>query len=514
MSTERFFPVLSRGAFRDRFLSDLRYGFRQQIDPATGLPWTEEEIARATAVGSRWYIEADAFDLACLLVQKRAIFLVDQVDPRSASTEWLKGYHAKLWNLEYLPATSGSGPITGEALAGTVFAGSTTIGDPIAIQAQDENGLRYQVLLTTSADVNGVINATLIGIDTGEATNLRVGKELRWINPPLGAKPTLTVVDSFSGGTNIETDADFVRRFVSYLRERPAAGNRAQIRSWARESSNAVQDAFVYPCAHHTGSVHVAVLQKRGQTVGPLGRIPNLVTLTAVTARLVPPSSPLVPARAYVVVTGVNPVATNSILRLLLPKGTTSGWSDFKPWPTETCSVVSVVPGPSPVVTVATASAAPATTKPKLMAWNPAKTRWEKLNVNSVTTGAPGEYIISLSSAPSFTLVAGDLISPDIGRSADIGAAIERYFDSLGPGELVDLATDDRAHRAFRFPLPIDEYPSRAGRLILQFIEDALGPVLGDDDLESMSVTTPPLPNEVIDGPSLIVCGKVGAYPL
>jgi len=80
VTADREFQVMARGYIRDRvILANFRSGLRSLRNPETGALFTEDEIARATQVGSRWWIEADAIDQLGQLDQRRAIYLSDQI---------------------------------------------------------------------------------------------------------------------------------------------------------------------------------------------------------------------------------------------------------------------------------------------------------------------------------------------------------------------------------------------------------------------------------------------------
>ncbi|WP_437759477.1 baseplate J/gp47 family protein [Sorangium sp. So ce1389] len=514
---DQSFATFTRGQLRDEILSYFRTGLRNRINPATGAPFSETEIAVATAQGSRFWIEADAIDLVCLGLQARGTVLADQVRIDRASPEWLRDYHSVLWGVPYLPASGGGGKVKATATSGTVWVGSTTLGSPAAVYGTDETGLRYQVLIGENTPGSGTVTLQVGAVDSGTATNLEAGKTITWANPPLGAQATAEVLaPGFTGGTDAETDQEFSRRLAAQIRHKPASGNSSQMRVWAREATNSVEDAFVYACAYHAGSVHVAITQKRGTTTGPNARIPSLATLATVTAYLVPPGSPVVPSRAHVVVTGVTAQATNMILQLNLPKRSTAGYTDAAPWPGYVSAVADVNQVTDPThFRVHSDMALPAgVTAPSLMVWNEAASGFEKLLVTSVSSAGSGNYNVTLSSPPATTIAVGSWISPDIGRRASLSQGITDYFDALGPGELINLASDDRAHRAARFPDPAEEYPYRAGAAIVARLGEALGSAFGDGVLVSMSPATPTVPSEPILGPNLLVAGKVAIYSL
>lgn len=509
VAPDRAFKLYARGELREEFLADFRVGLRQMTNPATGTAFSETEIATATAEGSRWFAEADALDLVLLAAQANGLWFADQVRIDRSGTSWLTGYHGDMWGETKLPATGGSGPATATGNVGTIYVGSTTVPDPIATYATDPAGLKYQVLQTAQVQPGETtVAVTLVAIDTGSPTNIDSGTILTWANGPLGSQPTATTTAKFTGGTPEETDADFAKRLGDRIKHKPASGNNAHFRAWGRDSSNAVLDCYVYSCAHHAGSVHCAILQKRSGVAGPAARIPSAGTLTAATAYLVPPASPAVPSRAHVVVTGATSEPVNLAVELAMPKGNDSGWQDPKPFPgySTTVSTVTAV-ADSTHFTMHSDTALPAAvTAPKMMVWVLSTSRFVALDVLSVTSLGGGSFAVVLNTAQALT--AGDYLSPYTARLTLIAETIEEYFDSLGPGEVIDLDTDVRGHRAFRFPEPAEEAPYRAGLAAASRLSDALGSSAADAALPVISQSTPSLPAEVVDGPRLLTLGK------
>ena len=102
---------------------------------------------------------------------------------------------------------------------------------------------------------------------------------------------------------------------------------------------------------------------------------------------------------------------------------------------------------------------------------------------------------------------------PRVNSATVIAEAIEAYFDTLGPGEVIDLTDDDRAHRAMRQPLQSEEDPARAGAGVLTFLQEALQAALSDNALDSISSQVPTVPADAVLGPAYMVPGHVGFYP-
>lgn len=523
---ERAFAFFERGAVRDDVLLNFRLGLAQLIDPETGALFTADKIAQATQQGSRWWIEQDATDLVALAIQARAMLMADQVRPDRANSSFLVGYHGDLWDVQPLPASPGSGPVTTSATPGATYVGSATIGDPGATTFRDVAGTRFQVLVTVVTPGTGIADLTLISIDTGAKTNLLTTPTPAVLtidqNPPIGAQSTATVTADFTGGFDDESMADFQGRLRAEIRHKPGAGNNAQIRSWGRKSSTAVLDAYVYACAMHAGSTLVCITQKRGATVGPNALLANAGVLALGTAYLVPPASPVIPPRAFFVVVTFTPAPADTILQLAQIKGSAGGWADASPWPGLTGTVASITnvtnqttfrmhSDPALPGGAASLSGAQA---PRFMVWNVATSRFEKLLVSSVTSAGGGLYDVVLLQAPQKVIAAGDWISPDMARRDTLAKGAEIYFDSLGPGEVINLALDARADRAARFPDPNEESPSKGGQAIVTTINDALGYVLAAGALFSISQSAPPVPADPVLGPGKLTLGKFAIYDL
>ncbi len=508
-------------------LRDFREGLRRLVDPATGLPFTEDTLRRATAAGSRVYVDYDSTDLNLLGAQKRDEFFAQQIRIDRSGSGFLRAYHGPLWGQPYLPAFGGSGSVSAHGTPGTTWTGSTTVPDPFATVGTDPGSRRYQVVVGATADADGNAELTLIAIDGGDETNPPVGTEIRWVNPPPGSDPAAYVVtDDFSGGLDAETDADFSSRLGARVRHKPASGNWSHIRDFARQASVSVEEAFVYPCAFHSGSVLVAVTAKRGAGVGPSARVPGFSVLNAVRAYLVPPASPVLPGRAHLVVVPVQTEASNLVVQLAQPLGSAAGWADLEPFPeidgTDAVAITALAGGTSQVDFTITAGsagqlpqgAAGPLSDVHLMVWNALTSSFESLVVDTVQDLGAGAYRVLLDTPPAKTLVVGDWISPDMARRTALSDSLTAYFDSLGPGEVIDLATDERAVRAFRNPVPSEEYPARAGQSGITFIAEALGAPVSDATLASISLSDPTVPDDPIDGPNLIVVGKFAVYPL
>lgn len=517
----RIFPTTRRGELREDTLASFRIGARKLINPRTGQPYSDAEIAAATAKGAPKYLDADAIDLVLQLEQSRGLYLADQVRQDRASTEWLKNHHDPMWGLDYLPATGGAGKVLAPCATGTTYPGSTTLGAPTAAQLNDNEGRTYQVISTATASGSSVL-LDVMAIDVGEQTNLAPGAILRWsANAPLGTEPEATVSSQFRGGLEAETDAQHVRRLQRRSRHKAGSGNRAELTAWAEAYSNAIDVAFAYSCFLYNGTGSIVPVGKRASNVrGPAGRIPSDVLMAELTAYMVPPGSPIVPDLGLLLLAPPTAVPCHLVLSLAMPTGSDAGWADYQPWPVQAGGVgvtISSLPSAT-VIRFACSTALPlGVTAPKLMAWDVATSSFEQLNVTGVSEFAPGVFNVSLASAPAMALAPGVMISPYTELASTIADTVQTYFDDLGPGEVIDVSstsTDPRRARAWRFVPPNEEYPYRAGAGIVSYLQDALLGSFVDGRPESVSQAFPPIPSDPAIGPGLLVAGKVMISPL
>lgn len=509
--SERPFPLFRRGELRDELLSYFRNGLRLLINPNTGVAYSEDEIAVATSELTNWYAEADAVDLVLMAKQARALWMADQVWPDRAADEWLFNRHGKMWDMTRLPPTGGSGNATGPVVPGSTFSGSTLLPDDAADYVTDPSGKRYQVLFTTVAS-SATLTLAFKAIDTGRETNIPAGTKLTWRRGPLDAQPFI-VDERFKGGAPIETAAEFAKRLNARRQRRQGAGNRRMIRSIGLDVDSSVGGVFVYPCAYHAGSMHVAVLGKRGTETGPDAVLPSVGAVALVASALTPPGTRELPAQPFVVVTAARAQSTDVGLNVDLG----SGWIDGAPWPVPTGAPIPAVGTVTDqthfTITTDVEVASPQASAPALMAWDVASSRWERLKVASVSYVSDGVFNCVLTAPPNMLLAPGIAVSPASRRADAIARAVELYFDSLGPGELV---SDERIARAARFPSPgLDAPYSFAASEAGAWIKESLGPAVGPLGISSLTAATvtPAIPTDTAAGPYKLTLGRLGIYP-
>lgn len=536
---ERAFITFPQGKIRDDMLAMFRNGLRLLMNPDTGELFTEDEIRLATQPGSRIYIRANAIDMLGQSIQQRARFTAQQTDPRRASSSWLRGMHGEIWLPDGpLGVERSSGPVSWGAPTGSIFVGSTTPGDQAAFTARDPAGNLYQAFETVVA-VNNVAELTLMAVDGGDFNPDDGAIFAAGSNTPLNAETTGTATDDFSGGFAAENDADFLSRLLDVIRFRPSSGNAPQFRAWARAASNAIENAFVYSTALNANSVIVAITQKRGDATGPDARIASDTVLLAARNFLTPPNSSVVPSRPFVLVHRCVSDPVSLSMTLGMRKGTSGGWFDSIPWPapldpdiedplTSFSRILAVTnqtqftisSGETDLIPNDGSSTLTGDDAPSVMVWDSEESAFEALQVTSIESLGSNQYEVVLSQAPEKTLAVNDVISPYTELAFDanddqgaIPLAAQSYFDSLGPGELVDLDNDPRGGWAYRWPEPSDEAPSEAGQAIGTNFFDSLGAALSSATVIFQSHSVPVVPTDLATlGPSLLTLGDFGVY--
>jgi hypothetical protein len=211
-------------------------------------------------------------------------------------------------------------------------------------------------------------------------------------------------------------------------------------------------------------------------------------------------------------------------MKLAMSEGAASGWYDSSPWPEYSAAypevlITNVASQTEFTVEAGTgllggAASLSGDDAPQVMVWDEDTSRWEWLDVTGITDDGSNEYTITLGTTPTTTIATNQRISPYTDRLDVIAEAVEAYFDELGPGEVVDLDTDSRAHRAMRQPRPSGYYPYRAGHVVLARVIEALGGSTSDVELTSISETEPDLPGDIVDGPRIITLGGLSIFPL
>jgi len=210
------------------------------------------------SVGSWAYELADSLAVDVLRIEGNAEAIGTEIIPSSATTATLERQTAiqaqarqegEVWQgTATVTGTDGTVNCTGRTLIrqGVVYAMGTGAG--------------AVVISGGSGTVN--ILGTTAGVDT-----IPVGATLTWDSSPTGLNPTANIASVTNTGTAAETNADLAERVESYRRAKPAGGNPAHINELA-EAHTRVAVAYCYPTlAPNAGAYSDANLDTPGAVV-------------------------------------------------------------------------------------------------------------------------------------------------------------------------------------------------------------------------------------------------------
>lgn len=187
------------------------------------------------------------------------------------------------------PAVKAIGQVTFKGVDGTVVAAGTEVS----------TGGNMPVLFVTKAAgtiSGGSVTVAAEAKDGGAAGNVGVG-EIRIVFGPLAGVVTVTNTAPFAGGTDTESDADLLARYLETVRRPATSGNANQYRQWALEVAG-ISDAKVYEVWNGPGTVKVTLLDanKRAPTPEKVAEVASYIesvrpvgaTVTVVGATEVP----------------------------------------------------------------------------------------------------------------------------------------------------------------------------------------------------------------------------------
>jgi uncharacterized phage protein gp47/JayE len=195
--------------------------------------------------------------------------------------------------------------------------GSVTItgtnGTVIAVGTMLSTGGNAPVLFVTTAAgtiASGTVTIAAEAQTGGTAGNVAAGA-ITLVLGNLAGVASVTNAASFDGGTNTETDAELLARYLEDVRKPVTSGNANQYRKWALEVAG-ISDAKVYPIWSGPGTVKVVLLDTDKTAPAP-------AVVTEVTSHI----AEVHPIGATVTVVGATEVAINVSATLTLAAGAT-----------------------------------------------------------------------------------------------------------------------------------------------------------------------------------------------
>ncbi|HAT1513849.1 TPA: baseplate J/gp47 family protein [Morganella morganii] len=205
-----------------------------------------------TGSDSDFFIRASSVASVATGIYQHQSWIVRQIFADTADSDFLE-LHAKTRNLIRKPATTASGTadFTGTPYA-VLPAGQEIRGETLSVITTQE------VVIDEDGGASAPVRATM----PGTASNTGVITPAELVSAPMGINSRV-LIRPLKGGTEKETDAALLARYLDLIRRPPAGGNKYDYRRWALEVPG-VTNAFVYPLRRGLGTVDVAIISADG----------------------------------------------------------------------------------------------------------------------------------------------------------------------------------------------------------------------------------------------------------
>lgn len=212
-------------------------------------------------VGSDNYTRASALAALGEGQYQHQAWILRQVFADTADRDYLER-HCANYGIARKQATAADGTATVHGTTGTTFAAGTTL-----TAGGHVYHTRAAVTLTGVTATVAVIAAA-----TGSAYNLGAATHATIADPPQGGQSS-AAVGKITGGSDVETDAALLARYLERLQYPPAGGNQYDYHRWCM-SVDGVAAAIIYPLRRGNGFVDAVILGQDG--------LPSAETLAAV----------------------------------------------------------------------------------------------------------------------------------------------------------------------------------------------------------------------------------------
>ncbi|MGC6061359.1 baseplate J/gp47 family protein [Enterobacter kobei] len=200
-----------------------------------------------TGADSDYRIRASAVAAVADGLYAQQGWMVRQIFPDTADPEYL-ALHCRQRNIFKKKATASASTAVITGTAGKILpAGAEVRAD----------GVSVTTTAVCTVDDNGQGTAPVKSTTTGAATNTSAPVSGTLVSPPEGINSTVTIAPLL-GGTDEETDASLLERYLEILRRPPAGGNKYDYKRWALEVDG-VTSAYVEPLRRGLGTVDVAI---------------------------------------------------------------------------------------------------------------------------------------------------------------------------------------------------------------------------------------------------------------
>lgn len=497
---EQYIPT-SAALLRDQILSDLRLGAL-----AEGLP--EPPIKRGT----------DNYNIATAQANISIIGLQNQrIQNENSSILDARGKALdKVREEEGLPEAGQAGS-TGK-IRPTITGGTTIVAGQVLITG---SGTRLEVVGTYVGPVDGD-EIDVRSIDKGKHTNAKGGEEVRFISPPpnVATNAIVSYSSPLTGGVDAESDERKRRRILNKRQSGPA-GSWGHIRELVLNADASIEDCYVYPALGGPSSVKVVPVRAMDPST-------NEFTRTCTAGQLLNARKAIfekLPDGVELVVQASVDQSVDFGLELQIPsasliEGGGGGWTDPSVWPTLVgadngrVTIDAVALNGSQITVSANTTTAPVGLNTNIAWWSGVDKKFYTSLV-TVATGAAGAWVLTLQTpfrdSNGDPCQNGDFISPAAENIIAYGDAWVELFQTFGPGE--NSASASVTDRAFRHPRVTVEAPANWADVLTCALSDS-HPEITNIEREYASATAATIPASIDTGPSILVPGNFGVYPL
>jgi uncharacterized phage protein gp47/JayE len=159
------------------------------------------------------------------------------------------------------PATKAIGNLQVTGLAGTTILKNKVFGTP---SNDEKEFIQFAVLDNVTIDNTGIATVEVVCLTPGNIGNVGLNTVTVMITPINGIK-SVTNLESFKGGTDIEDEEQFRERVLTAEKEEKLSGADSDYVAWALQVDG-VGSAYVIEEWYGPGTVKVLILDKNGAT--------------------------------------------------------------------------------------------------------------------------------------------------------------------------------------------------------------------------------------------------------
>lgn len=204
-------------------------------------------------------------------------FLSRQIFPDTAEGSYLRSHWADRVPPLYSECASGYITVTGNAgvkiPSGCIFTSS--------------QGNRYYTTESYRISEDGSIKAFVIASEAGTDSNTKEGTVLNLVSNLVSGMDTTAKVVEIAGGTNGESDEEYLLRVLNYTKSRSRYGAVGDFAAWALDSSSEVKKAWEFKNFNVFGALLITVISKDEN--GKYSQVKNIDTVTKYIESVAPP---------------------------------------------------------------------------------------------------------------------------------------------------------------------------------------------------------------------------------